>query len=72
MKEKVKRWCNRNGIAHQDLTAYQTRLSKTNVIVCDIFWVNMRYHVIKHPLAEAVQKRGEATREIFNAIFFDV
>lgn len=64
MKEKIISWCRQQNIKVAQLTPYQTRLSITNIIVTDVYWRNRRFHIIRHPITEMVQVRGDIGDEI--------
>lgn len=59
-KKEITDWCSQQNVSMQDLTPYQCRLSK-GVIVCDVYWKRMRYHLIKHTEESMIQQRGEIT-----------
>lgn len=70
MREKLEIWCNENNIIIRELTPYQLRLTKDK-IVCDIYPVNKRYHIINHVEPEMIQQRGgiETLNEFLEAVF---
>lgn len=72
MKEFILDWCKENNVAAYIFTPYQTRL-KLKGITVDIFWKNMRYHIIKHPVLPAGPKeRGDINdAEVFLESIFN-
>lgn len=57
MKEQVILWCDEEDVVFTNLTPYQSRLIK-GLVVCDIYWKRMRYHLIRHTEGDMIQKRG--------------
>lgn len=63
MRNEVIEFCRVHALSFRDLTPYQARLQKRKnkiaYIVCDIYWTNRRFHIIKHTAPEMVQQRGD-------------
>lgn len=49
IKQKMISWCQDKDVSFKHLTDYQCRFFTERIIV-DIYWKNMRYHIIKHPV----------------------